>query len=249
MGAHRPPWDDISGGSGVRRAIAVVVVGMLASMGLALGTATPAGAQASIESEFVAKINSLRASKGLGSLSVHGELTSIGRNWAAQMARVGEISHNPNFPNQVSADWLKLGENVGRGYDVSSLHDAFVASPAHYKNLVDGAFTHIGVGVVVSNGTIFTSHQFMHLNGATAARPSAPAPTAAPSAPAAPRAPRVTRPPAAARTPAAPKPAAPKAAPTAAAPAQAAPAAPAEPAPRPARVLLSLEQLKGLTPQ
>ena len=237
----------------MRRAIAVAIIGMLGAMGLALGTATPAGAQASVESEFVAKINNLRASKGLGSLSVHGELTSIGRNWAAQMASAGEISHNANFPNQVSADWLKLGENVGRGYDVHSLFDAFVASPAHYKNLVDGAFTHVGVGVVISNGTIFTSHQFMHLNGATAARPSAsaPAPTSAPRAQAPPpRAPRVTRPPAAPRTPAAPKPAAPKAAPApaAAAPAQAAPPAPAPPAPGPARVLLSLEQLKGLTP-
>ena len=243
----------------MRRAIAIAVIGMLGAVGLALGTASPAPAAitpqfpvpmfaaadaASTESAFVAKINSLRSSKGLGTLAVHGELTSIGRAWAGQMASVGEISHNANFPSQVGADWLKLGENVGRGYDVNSLFDAFVASPAHYKNLVDPAFTHVGVGVVMSGNTIFTSHQFMQLAGATASRPtsSSPAPTAAPRAP---RAPRPARP----RVTAAPKPPAPKAAPVAQAPAQAPVAAKAPaPAPKPARVLFSLEQTKGLTP-
>ena len=240
----------------MRRAIAIAVIGLLGAIGLALGTATPAPAAAvaiptpvfaaaaadaaSTESAFVAKINSLRASKGLGTLTVHGELTSIGRAWAGQMASVGEISHNANFPSQVTADWLKLGENVGRGYDVNSLFDAFVASPAHYKNLVDASFTHVGVGVVISNNTIFTSHQFMQLAGATAPKPtsSAPAPTAAPKAP------RTTRP-AAPKVTTAPKPAAPKPAPTAA---PAPVAAPKAPAAAPVRVLFSLEQTRGLTP-
>lgn len=230
----------------MRRAIAVAVISVLGAMGLALGTAAPAGASsdtASMESAFVAKINSLRASKGLGTLAVHGELTSIGRSWAGQMASVGDISHNPSFPNQVGADWLKLGENVGRGYDVNSLFDAFVRSPAHYKNLVDPAFTHVGVGVVMAGNTIFTAHQFMQLAGATASKaaPTAPAPTAAPKAPRAPR-------PATPKVTAAPKPPAPKAAPVAQAPAQAPVAAPAPaPTPKPARVLMSLEQTKGLT--
>ena len=242
----------------MRRAIAVAVIGFLGGVGLALGTAAPAPADvalpapvatfaaadaSSTESAFVSKINSLRSSKGLGTLTVHGELTSIGRAWAGQMASVGEISHNPNFPNQVGANWLKLGENVGRGYDVNSLFDAFVRSPAHYKNLVDPAFTHVGVGVVMSGNTIFTSHQFMQLAGAAASKP---APTA-PASTAAPKAPRTPRP-ATPKVTAAPKPPAPKAAPVAQAPAQAPVAAEAPaPTPRPARVLMSLEQTKGLT--
>ena len=222
----------------MRKAVAAGVIGMIACVSsVALG-ATPAGADTvdpGVEAAFVAKINALRASKGLGPLAVHGELVGIARNWAQSMANAGQISHNPNFPNQVTADWRKLGENVGRGGDVDSLFQAFVNSPAHYANLVDGAFNQVGVGVIVkTDGTIFTSHQFMQLGAAG----SAPAPAPAPKATAAPKpaaaAPRTTTP----RRPAAARPAA------AAAPAPA-PAPAPKPVP-PARIVLSLERLQGL---
>lgn len=139
------------------------------------------------ESAFVAKINALRAAKGLRQLRVDAELTSIARSWAARMAARGDISHNPGFTKQVQADWVKLGENVGMGPSVDDLHRAFVASPTHYKNLVDGDFELIGVGVVVaSDGTLFTAHQFETLN--PAARPSAAPAKATPVATATPAA-------------------------------------------------------------
>ena len=152
------------------------------------------------EQGFVARINQLRSSKGLGSLSVDGELTAIGRQWAAQMSSAGAISHNPNFSKQVQADWAKLGENVGVGNTVDSLMTAFINSPGHFANLVDPAFTHIGVGVVRGgDGRMYTSHQFMKLRSG-AGTPAAPAPT-------------VTKPPttAAPKVASAPKPAATKA--------------------------------------
>ena len=55
------------------------------------------------------------------------------------MVANGGISHNPNLANDVSANWTKLGENVGVGNDVDSLMNAFINSPAHYHNLVDPA--------------------------------------------------------------------------------------------------------------
>ena len=58
--------------------------------------------------------------------------------------------------------WQKLGENVGMGGTVETLHLAFVNSPHHYDNLVDPAFTSIGVGVVRSSGGIlFVAEEFM----------------------------------------------------------------------------------------
>ncbi|MDQ1445156.1 MAG: hypothetical protein QOI20_1620 [Acidimicrobiaceae bacterium] len=198
-----------------------------------------AGDTSSMESDFVAHVNAVRAGKGLAPLTIDGELTGIARRWASQMASAGQISHNPSFPNQVHADWSKLGENVGTGPDVQSIHDAFVRSAHHYANIVDPAFTRIGVGVVIgANGAIFTAHQFERLasDDAAAPRAAAPAPTAA-------RAPR----PAAVRAPAraaAPKPAAAPAPPAPVAHALAA----ARPAPAPVmpeRVALALEQLQG----
>jgi len=118
-----------------------------------LGLATPQPAQAAdggAEAAFVAQLNGIRASKGLAPLAMHGELTGIARGWTDQMARSGGISHNGSFDSQVSANWRKLGENVGVGSNVDELVQAFVNSPAHYRNIVDPAFNYIGVG---ENGT------------------------------------------------------------------------------------------------
>lgn len=171
----------------LRHLLVGVVVAMTAV--LVVPVAAPAGAGVdaqAAESAFVARINTLRASKGLGTLEVDGELTAIARRWAARMAAAGNISHNRNFQNEVSADWVKLGENVGMGPEIDKLHRAFVASPTHYKNLVDGDYTRVGVGVVVTgNGTIFTAHQFERLasDNAVVVRTATPAKPVAPPAP------------------------------------------------------------------
>ena len=197
----------------LRNVLFVLGLGVLAALIPLMVAVAPARAATdpqAAESAFVSKINALRSSKGLAPLKVDAELTAIGRRWAAEMAAKGDIAHNPSFSAWVKADWVKLGENVGMGADVDELHAAFVASPTHYKNLVDGDFTLVGVGVVVAaDGTLFTSHQFERLADAPAAAP-APAPAAAPApAPApAPRASRSAAPPAPAPKPqAAPAPA------------------------------------------
>lgn len=159
----------------------IVLVAVLAGVAFLPGVAAPALAQATdpagAEAEFVNRINELRRSKGLGTLTVHDELVHVARGWAAKMAEADEISHNPDLADSVSADWQKLGENVGVGMTVAKLHDAFVRSPAHYRNLVDPDFTHIGVAVVLGrDGAIFTTHQFMKLR--TPKPPAAPTTTA-----------------------------------------------------------------------
>jgi hypothetical protein len=154
--------------------------------------ALPASAgTADMEAQFVAKINDLRASKGLQPLIVDAELTGIGRDWAAKMAAAGQISHNPNFRYEVTQDWQRLGENVGVGPSVDSLFQAFVNSPGHYANLVQPDYNRVGIGVVLVGDTIYTSHQFMQLRAPRAVSSSpVPAPAPAPKAPAPAPAPR-----------------------------------------------------------
>lgn len=115
------------------------------------------------EQEFVAKINQLRASKGLATLEVNAELTNEARAWADVMRGAGKIFHSSNLAGGITADWQKLGENVGVGGTVQSLFDAFVASPKHYENLVDPAYRFIGIGVVWDGNRMFTTHRFMAL--------------------------------------------------------------------------------------
>lgn len=178
----------------VRRALpTVVVLGIVLGAGLAsvrpstealpttpivasspdVATAPNPGA----ESAFVSRINNYRANRGLNALTVHGELVSVARNWTEKMVARGEISHNPNLGNEVSAPWTKLGENVGVGYDVEGLWQAFLNSPSHHRNVVDPDWTHVGVGVVIaSDNRMFTTHNFMRLEGGSAPPPPPPPP-------------------------------------------------------------------------
>lgn len=136
----------------------------------AMGSAAAGIDTQAAELAFVDEINAVRSSKGLDPLTIHPELVDVARGWASKMAAADEISHNPRLADAVRADWQKLGENVGVGMTVDRLHAAFVASPLHYKNIVDPAFTHVGVGVVLGqDGAIFTTHQFMTLRPAAAA--------------------------------------------------------------------------------
>lgn len=159
----------------MRRLVVFLVAVLVVTVAVPTVAIAPAQAQAPVdigaaEADFVRRINELRRAKGLGELVVDDGLTDVARRWAEKMAAVDEISHNPDLAEQVTADWQKLGENVGVGTSVATLHDAFVRSPAHYRNLVDPDFTRIGVAVVVGrDGALFTTHQFMKLRPAAAA--------------------------------------------------------------------------------
>jgi hypothetical protein len=193
-----------------------LVFGLILAFGVSM---FPAGAHAdtvSDEASFVAKINDLRASKGLPALQVNDNLVAKARGWAAGMAAAGRIWHS-TLSDGITADWQKLGENVGMGGSVDGLHNAFVASPHHYENLVDPDFAYVGIGIAMSGDTMYVAEEFMELMP-----PKAPVvpPTTATTAP------RVTT--TTAPRPVAPKPPAPK--PVVAVQAPAAPPAPA-PAP------------------
>lgn len=163
---------------------------------LALGSAgvSPVGAvDPGLESDFVARLNGVRAEAGLPPLTVDGELTAVARAWSDHMAAAGGISHNPSVGGQVSAPWRGIGENVGTGGDVGSVMQAFVDSESHYANIIDGDYDYVGVGVTWgADGRLYTTHVFMDLDG----RPAAVAPAAAPEPAPAP-APEAEAPPAA----------------------------------------------------
>ena len=241
-----------------------VVFGLLLALGVAVlpmpaAQADPAGDEAA----FVAKINQVRAGKGLPALNVHENLVAKARTWAAGMASAGRIWHS-TLSDGITADWQKLGENVGMGGSVDGLHDAFVASVHHYENLVDPAFSHVGIGIAVSGKTIYVAEMFMQLMPAKAPQASTPTttPTTAPrvTTTTKPRvttttAPRATRKPV--PKPPAPAPATPAAAPVADPPVPSAPVAdppvpsapvatPAAPPRAPSALLVSvLERLRS----
>jgi len=141
--------------------------------------ATTAGAtNTAAASQFISLTNSLRASRGLPGLQVDGTLTAKAQGWAQYMADNNVLAHS-TLTAGLPGNWQRVGENVGRGGDVVTVHNAFVASAGHLKNLVDPGFTHIGVGVVDTPGGLYVAEVFMQ----TKSQPSAPAPTAGTTSP------------------------------------------------------------------
>jgi uncharacterized protein YkwD len=64
--------------------------------------------------------------------------------------------------------WRVLGENVGVSAATSDpllgLHDAFVSSPDHLRNLLEPRFSHMGVGVAVGpDGRVWVAEVFAAL--------------------------------------------------------------------------------------
>lgn len=199
------------------RLVALAVVAAVATTVTAVVTGVPAGTASAAsaraqwgvaeEQAFVGRINQLRASRGLPTLTVDPELQTQARIWAGVMRDRGHIFHTDDLPAGVTSDWQKLGENVGVGGSVDSLFAAFVASPTHYDNLVDPAYRFVGVGVVWDGDRMFTTHRFMSLR--------APAPAPVPSSPQAPPPDELAAvdPPAVAPPPTTPEPPAPAPAP------------------------------------
>src|SRR5690606_13750171 len=96
------------------------------------------------------------------------------------------ICHAGSLGSGVTADWEKLGENVGYGPNVDAVMNAFIASSRHNANLMDPAFTRIGVGVVWKDGALYTVHRFMQVRGEGATPPPPPPPPPEPQPPAQP---------------------------------------------------------------
>ncbi len=145
---------------------------------LALGgvAVRPALAQSSEEQDFVSRINSSRAKAGLPPYSVASDLVAVARRHSQEMASQGRIYHNAELGSEVSG-WRSLGENVGKGPSVDSLHEAFMASEPHRENILDRAFTQVGVGVsVTADGIIYVTEVFREPAGAPAPQPAPAAP-------------------------------------------------------------------------
>ena len=122
----------------------------------------PQASPRELEVELIGRINALRTSEHLPALREdRPDLTEMARSWAAHMAEDGGISHRTDLTTAAPADWVRVGENVGEGGSIAALHDAFVASPLHHKNLVDPDFESVGVGVVVEGGRIWVVENFM----------------------------------------------------------------------------------------
>ena len=113
---------------------------------MVLGVMAPSASAGSYENEALAMLNAERAAAGLAPVAMHSDLTDDALAWSQHLFNQGSLSHNPSL-SSVTANWDKLGENVGVGTSIAALHSAFMESAGHRGNIL-GDYDSVGIAVV-----------------------------------------------------------------------------------------------------
>ncbi len=126
----------------------------------------PSGGGGSTASQVVALVNAARADAGCGAVSSDGALTAAAQGHSADMAANDYFSHTGQdgrtFADRIRAAGYAGGaiaENIAAGQpDASSVMASWMDSAGHRANILNCAFSDIGVGVASggSMGTYWT---------------------------------------------------------------------------------------------
>jgi hypothetical protein len=143
----------------VLRKLAALVIAPALLLGAA-GLTRAAAAGDTNAASFVGKANSERQARGLRAYVVKSDLAAVATRHSQRMAEQGRLYHNPNLGSDVSG-WQIVGENVGNGGSVESIHQAFMDSRYHRENILATDYTEIGVGTVTDEqGVIWVTQVF-----------------------------------------------------------------------------------------
>lgn len=114
------------------------------------------------EDGFLSAINSTRVTNGLEVLVVDDGLRAYARFHTQAMVDADEIFHSSGDELREAAGpgWTRLGENVGRGGTVDSLHEAFMDSEGHRSNIL-GDFNLVGIGTATQGGVLYVTVIFV----------------------------------------------------------------------------------------
>lgn len=126
------------------------------------------------EDRVFSLLNQLRAGKGLPVLRPGGGLRDAARVQSYRMLRDDYFSHQDpdggNVAERLAAVdrqtlYSAIGENLAKisppGQNPArTVHDGWVASPGHYKNMIADRFTHVGIGCAVQKRTLVCTQVF-----------------------------------------------------------------------------------------
>ncbi|MFI9063753.1 CAP domain-containing protein [Streptomyces sp. NPDC053429] len=132
------------------------------------GTGGSGTADSGTESAVLALVNKERAAAGCGPLATDSALTAAARAYSDTMARSGVMSHTgpdgSTMTSRVEAagyGWSRLGENIARGQaDADAVMNSWMNSPGHRANILNCAFTEIGIGVHKGDGGPWWTQDF-----------------------------------------------------------------------------------------
>jgi uncharacterized protein YkwD len=149
---------------------APVPTGSTAPTAAPTGSATPtSGASPStvgtaLENEVVRLTNVERAKAGCGALKHDAQLHTAAYNHSADMSAKNYFDHNSqngqSFADRIKAAgyvFTAAAENIAKGYPTAqAVVQGWMNSPGHRQNILNCAYTEIGVGYVAAGGPYWT---------------------------------------------------------------------------------------------
>jgi uncharacterized protein YkwD len=149
-------------GAGTTAALILGILGITGTFG-SVFPATPAHAALRrscwnakpAEQAFAKRMNGAR---GARRLRLDPQLSKVARAHTRAMTRRHLLFHSSSSQlRRRVVNWTLLGENVGYGSTVRSLHRAFMASPPHRANIKRAAFRNVGIGVRRRHGLMWVT--------------------------------------------------------------------------------------------
>ncbi|MFC3505013.1 CAP domain-containing protein [Micromonospora krabiensis] len=127
-------------------------------------TASGSGTVSAQAREVVDLVNAERAKAGCGALGIDDKLMTAAQRHSQDQADHQNMSHTGSDGSdagdrldRVGYTWRTYGENVAWNQKTpAAVMDAWMNSPGHRANILNCAFTEIGVGIASSNGPYWT---------------------------------------------------------------------------------------------
>ena len=112
----------------------------------------------SAERCFMRRINNIRARHGLGPATMDPQLGYVARLHAKKIAADRAVYHDDQFGQRVT-NWVRLGQNTGRGLSCRTVTKAFMHDPTH-REIILAPWSFLGVGAVSAGGRVYVQQLF-----------------------------------------------------------------------------------------
>lgn len=108
-------------------------------------------------------VNWSRGTNGRRAVSGDSSLMAKAQAWSNHMARTGRLEHSGGGSSVSTSgiwNWCGVAENVGYGASTHAVHQSFMASGPHRRNVL-GNFDRVGTGVTRRGGIVWVTEVYV----------------------------------------------------------------------------------------
>jgi uncharacterized protein YkwD len=145
----------------VRKLLSVLFAGLVLTALIPATSATSGTcwSYSAKERAFAKRINSARGRRDVRRLRLDPHLSKVAARQTLSMTKQRRLYHTPNLGSRVTR-WTMLGENVGYGGTVGSLHSMFMRSAPHRANILRRQYRYVGVATKKAHRSLWVTVVF-----------------------------------------------------------------------------------------